>query len=380
MDNKKLIYVAASPSSLYLFRGKIMQELSSEFDIIALSSEGADRKLIEDQLGVRTVVVDIERRPSILKDVVSLLKLISVFRKERPYIVHSMSAKSGLLSMLAAKIVGVPHRIHSFTGLAFPTAHGLKRLVLVTTEKITCMSANHLLPEGKGVMGALRTHITKKPMTVLGYGNIRGIDLKKYVKSDDVIRKAQTIKEPNTFAFIFVGRIVRDKGINELVEAFVRLYKDYPYVRLYLVGDNDSGIDPISEKSKLLIQTTDAIKNYGKQYDVIPYYAASDCLVFPSYREGFPNVVIEAGALGLPSVVTDIFGSNEIIQEGVNGLIVPPRDEEALYVAMKRMVADNGLRNKLASNAREMIASRYEESFVRSCLIDYYHQIMKEKK
>ena len=353
-----------------------MKELSKEFEVIALSSEGPELHDIEEKIGVRTISVEIKRRPSILKDIVSLFNLIKVFRKEKPLIVHSMSAKCGMLSMLAARIVGVPHRVHSFSGLAFPTATGLARLVLKTTEKITCMSANHLLPEGKGVESALREYITKKPTRVLGYGNIRGINLEKYNRSPEVLHKASLIKEPDSFSFVFVGRIVKDKGINELVSAFCKLYEDHSQIRLHLVGGYDDGINPINESTLEAIKTHPGIMNHGHQADVLPYYALADCFVFPSYREGFPNVVIEAGAMGLPSIVTDIFGSNEIVEDGVNGLIVPPRNEELLLAAMTKILVDDELRNDLASKAREMVASRYEESFVQGCLINYYHEIL----
>ena len=374
----KLIYTAAVPSSLSSFRSNIMKELSGEFEVLALSSDGPELHELEKEIGIRTIAVEIKRRPSLLKDIISLFRLIVVFRKERPTIVHSMSAKCGMLSMLAAKLAGVPHRVHSFTGLAFPTATGLSRIILKTTEKITCMSANHLLPEGKGVMGALKENITKKEMTVLGYGNIRGINLKKYDKTPEVMESAAAIKEPGTFSFVFVGRIVRDKGIIELVSAFTKIYEKFPNARLLLIGGYDSGIDPIDNKTLATINSHPGIISFGRQNNVIPYYAAADCLVFPSYREGFPNVVIEAGAMGLPSVVTDIFGSNEIIEEGINGLIVPPKNEEALLQAMRKMIIDEELRKKMASNARKMVASRYEESFVQNCLINYYHQILAQ--
>lgn len=378
MAKQKLIYVAAIPGSLKAFRWDVIKKISSEFEVVALSSEGPEQKELEDGLGIRTITVEIRRRPSLFKDIASLFKLYRIFRKERPFIVHSMSAKCGLVCMLAAKMAGVPHRVHSFTGLAFPTATGLSRMILITTEKLTCMSANHLLPEGKGVKEALQKHISKKEMTVLGYGNIRGIDLVKYDRTPEVISEAASIRIPNCFTFLFVGRIVRDKGINELVSAFCRLYKEQPQIRLLLVGGFDSGIDPIGKNTLEVINSHNGIVNCGRQDNVVPYYAAADCFVFPSYREGFPNVVIEAGAMGLPSVVTNIFGSNEIIEDGVNGLIVPAKDEDALYSAMKRVLEDEPLREKFASNARPMIESRYEEHFVQDCLIEYYHQIMQQ--
>ena len=178
------------------------------------------------------------------------------------------------------------------------------------------------------------------------------------------------------FTFVFVGRIVREKGINELVSAFVRLNKEHADMRLLLVGPYEENLDPVLPKTKRIIDECEAIEAVGAQKDVRPFYEQSDVLVFPSYREGFPNVVIEAGAMGLPSIVTDINGSREIIENEKNGLIVPPRDEQALYEAMKWMVEHPDERKRMAENARLMVASRFEQGFVRQCLKDYYKKIL----
>jgi glycosyltransferase involved in cell wall biosynthesis len=237
------------------------------------------------------------------------------------------------------------------------------------TDKITCACATHIVPEGEGVKQDLQRCITRKPMKVLGFGNVRGVDLNYWKRS---VEK----REDQLFTFVFVGRIVHDKGINELVAAFVRLCKDYADSRLLLVGRHEENLDPILSETRRLIDSCEAIEAVGEQKDVRPFYEQSDVLVFPSYREGFPNVVIEAGAMGLPSIVTDINGSREIIEHGKNGVIVPPRDEQALYDAMKWMVEHSNERKRMAENARPMVASRYEQGFVRQCLKDYYKEIL----
>jgi glycosyltransferase involved in cell wall biosynthesis len=169
---------------------------------------------------------------------------------------------------------------------------------------------------------------------------------------------------------------VRDKGVNELVAAFVQLNQKYPNTNLLLVGPYEENLDPVTHETKQRIDTCEAIKAVGSQKDVRPYYEQSDVLVFPSYREGFPNVVIEAGAMELPSIVTDINGSREIIENGTNGLIVPPRDKSALLEAMQWMVEHPRQRKSMAEQARPMVANRYEEGFVRQCLKDYYKKIL----
>ena len=172
---------------------------------------------------------------------------------------------------------------------------------------------------------------------------------------------------------------MRDKGINELVAAFRRLNKELPATRLILVGPQEKELDPLSPGILAEIVGNPAIEAVGSQADVRPWLAASDAFVFPSYREGFPNVVIEAGAMGLPSIVTDINGSREIVVEGRNGIVVPPRDTGALRTAMEDFLENPGRRKDMAAAARGLVASRYEQSFVRNCLKEFYKEIINNK-
>lgn len=359
--------------SLNIFCNGLLKELQEEgYNVVALSSPDADLKELGEREGVRTIGVAMERRVSPLKDLLSLIKLVSVMKKERPDMVHSMTPKAGLLCMMAAKMTNVPVRVHTFTGLVWPTSTGLRRRILMMTDKITCVCATHVVPEGEGVKQDLQRCITRKPMKVLGYGNVKGVDL-DYWKRKYAAVKSQVL------TFVFVGRVVREKGINELVSAFVRLNMEYPDTRLLLVGPYEENLDPVSPEIKRLIDECEAIEAVGAQKDVRPFYEQSNVLVFPSYREGFPNVVIEAGAMDLPSIVTDINGSREIVENERNGLIVPPCDERALYDAMKWMVEHPDARRRMAENARPMVANRYEEGFVRRCLKEYYKSILEDK-
>ena len=244
----------------------------------------------------------------------------------------------------------------------------------MATDWLTCACATHIIPEGEGVKNDLLSHhITRKPIKVLGYGNVKGIDMEHYNPA-----LFSNVSHQEGFTFVFVGRIVRDKGINELVAAFDRLHGDYPDARLVLIGPREDDLDPVLPATLERINSGNGIEAVGPQSDVRPFYASADALVFPSYREGFPNVVIEAGAMGLPSIVTDINGSREIIIDGQNGVIVPPRDEEALYQAMKRFVEQPDEIAAMAQKARGLIASRYEQSYVRQCLYDFYHEILNQ--
>jgi glycosyltransferase involved in cell wall biosynthesis len=348
------------------------------YEVVSVSSPGPELEQLKAK-GVRCIEIPMERHIAVTKDIKSLLALIKVFRKGKPFMVHSMTPKAGMLCMLAAWICRVPRRVHTFTGLVWPTTTGIKRRILMATDWLTCTCATHVIPEGKGVMDDLQNHITRKPMKVLGFGNVRGVDMEAFSRRPEIMAKAEKLRRDDLFTFIFVGRIVGDKGINELVQAFVRLQKVKANVRLLLVGDYEANLDPIKPETKELIDSNTSIEAVGPQYgdDLKAYYAASDCFVFPSYREGFPNTVMEAGAMDLPSIVTDINGSREIIINGENGVIIPSKDADALYSAMLRMATDTPTTQRMARSARQLIADRFEQSFVRQCLYDFYQEISR---
>lgn len=392
MKNKyKLIRTSTVSTSLVSFLESSIEILKSKYNLVLLSSPGKDLDYLGDKYDVVVYGVAMQRRMSPIQDLISLLNLIKVFHKEKPYMVHSMTPKAGLLCMLAAWITRVPRRVHTFTGLVWPTATGLSRKILMATDWLTCACATHIIPEGKGVMNDLQQHITHKPMRVLGYGNVRGVDMNYWQKENASSNKLREIQRDDVFTFIFVGRIVRDKGINELIAAFDKLSQEHK-VRLLLVGTFEDALDPVSESTKKIIEGNSSIEYLGPQYgtDLLACYAASDCFVFPSYREGFPNTVLEAGAMELPSIVTDINGSREIIvcknEENTspvkdmklcdNGIIIPSRNEDLLYKAMEEVFKNDNVRAVMASQAREMVASRFEQSFVQKCLIEFYNEII----
>lgn len=375
----KIIRTSTVPTSLDTFCRGLLRELKEKegYEVVAVSSPGKELDDIRSREEIKTYAVKMERHISPLQDIKSLLGLIRVFRKEKPQLVHSITPKAGLLSMLAAWVCRVPVRLHTFTGLVFPTAKGIKQRILIFTDRLTCACATHVVPEGQGVRNDLvKYKITRKPLKVLGHGNIRGIDLTYYDRTSEVMAQATKIRKEGFLTFIFIGRLVGDKGINELVSAFSALNNKYPGTRLLLVGSQEQTLDPLRHDTLIEIENNPAIEAVGRKDDVRPWLAASDVFVFPSYREGFPNVVIEAGAMGLPSIVTDINGSNEIVIDGENGIIIPPRQTNPLYKAMEFFITDAGFASRLSSNARELISSRFEQGYVRQCLKDYYKEIL----
>ena len=380
MAANKIIRTATVAMSLNILLKGQLRYLNQFFDVLAVSGYDADLETVKKREEVSVVSVTMKRSIAPFQDLISLYRLYKLFKKERPIIVHSITPKAGLLSMVAAKYANVPVRIHTFTGLVFPAKKGLFQKLLILMDKVLCWHATHIIPEGAGVKQDLLDYkITKKPLEVIANGNVNGIDTTFFNSNTISEQQQQNLRnelgiDSSDFVFVFIGRLVADKGINELVRAFLSLA--IPNCKLLLVGPYETE-DPLQPETLKAIQQNDSILSVGFQHDVRPYLVISDCMVFPSYREGFPNVVMQAGAMGLPSIVTDINGSNEIIIEGFNGTIVPSKNVTALLRAMIRIKEDETWRNQLQSNARSSIISRYEQELVWEALLIKYKEFLK---
>ena len=308
--NKKIIRAVTVSMSVVFFKDLIPVLNRKGYEVVALSSPGEEMEELKEK-GVHIVTIPMERHISVARDFKALVALIRAFRREKPEMVHSMTPKAGLLCMMAAWLTRVPVRVHTFTGLVWPTAKGLQRRILMATDWLTCACSTHVIPEGKGVMADLQRHITRKPMKVLGYGNVKGVDMERFSMRPEIVKLAEACRKREVFTFLFIGRVVGDKGVNELVEAFARLHTEHAACRLVIVGRMEEELDPLMPETKQKMDAMEAIEMLGPKYgdEVIAWYAASDCVILPSYREGFPNTALEAGAMGLPQIVTDINGS-----------------------------------------------------------------------
>lgn len=378
---KKLFFISTVPVSLNLLLKGQLRYLNSVYAVTAISGGGVDLDHVAEREGVKTFAIEMERPISPIKDTVSLYKLYRYFKKEKPDIIHSITPKAGLLAMMAGKMAGVPVRIHTFTGLIFPYKRGFFQLLLIMMDRVLCSCATHVIPEGNGVKQDLVNYrITKKPLRVIANGNVNGVDLSYFSPQQISASERQVLREKvgfsdSDFVYIFVGRLVRDKGINELVAAFRQLQKSYHGVyqpKLLLVGSMESELDPLRSDTLREIDTNSDIVAVGFQPDVRSYYGIADALVFPSYREGFPNVVLQAGAMELPSIVTNISGCNEIIEDGVNGLVIPRKNTEQLFSAMERLLLESNLQQKLKSASREVIIDRYDQEKVWEAVLNEY--------
>ena len=389
VSKSKIIRITTVPLSLDILLKGQLGFMNQFFEIVGVSASGKESEKVKLREGIRVETIEMTRKITPIQDLVALWKLYRFFKKEKPQIVHSHTPKAGLLGMMAAKLAGIPIRMHTVAGMPLMEATGIKRKILNFVERLTYRSATQVYPNSKGLYEFIlnENFTSKSKLKIIGQGSSNGIDT-TYFSPDEVSEETKSELrnkwgiEKNDFVFVFVGRMVKDKGINELVAAFSKLHPENSgqnpelKTKLLLVGPFEQELDPLSPETIQEINENSAIISVGFQADVRPYFAISDALVFPSYREGFPNVVMQAGAMGLPSIVSDINGCNEIIVENENGLIIPTKDERALSIAMLKLVQETDLRNRFALNARKMILDRYEQNRVWEKLLEEYRNLL----
>ena len=324
-------------------------------------------------------VISLSRKLNPFIDLKGLFELIKVIREIKPDIVHTHTPKAGLLGMLAAKICGVKIRMHTVGGLPLMEKGKILRNFLKIIERITYASATHVYCNSFGLKDyiARKLYYSKK-LNVVGKGTTNGINTKQFhpdAVNQEVIdwHKNELGIEPEDYVFLFVGRIVKDKGIIELVESFESVHQNNKNTKLVLVGHFEEELDPLPHHIREAIAYNSQIINVGYQHDVRPYIALSDVLVFPSYREGFPNVPLQAGAMKKALLLSNINGCNEIVTHNENGLLVPPKTRKELIQAMELLHSDRTFADKLANAAHQSITSRYEQSVVWEALLNEYN-------
>ena len=386
---KKLIRITTVPISFkVLLKGQLRFMASNGFDVKGVSSEGEELKEVHENEGIAVEAITMSRKITPFQDLKSLWEMWNFLRKEKPQIVHTHTPKAGIIGMLAARLAGVPHRLHTVAGLPLMEATGIKRKILNFVEKLTYSSATRVYPNSKGLYDfILQNNFTQSnKLKIIANGSSNGINTTFFSPAqvseiEKVALREKLNIHSDDFVFVFVGRIVSDKGINELIKAFSELQaagnNELTGIKLLLVGGLESDLDPLNPETLAEINQNKDIISAGFQQDVRPFFAISDALVFPSYREGFPNVVMQAGAMGLPSIVSDINGCNEIIVEGENGLIIPSKNVEKLKEKMLTLARDKNLYIKLKENSRRMIESRYEQSVVWNALLEEYEGLLQ---
>lgn len=369
-----------------MLKGQLGFMRENGFRVLTVSAKGPEVDKIVDQENVAHHAIPFTRSITPIQDLICLKKLVQIFKKIKPDIVHTHTPKAGLLGMWAARIAGVPSRIHTIAGMPLIEYRGITRMLLEFSERWTYRNATKVFPNSQGLKKFVleKKWVAENKVKVIGNGSSNGIDTYHFSVSNQVLETRNSelktkINESN-FIYCFIGRLVRDKGIKELVEAFKNIYEIDSNCKLLLVGPFEDHREPLNDDIKNTIKDHPGIMHVGYQEDVRPWLAMSDVFVFPSYREGFPNVVMQAGAMELPCIVTDIFGSNEIIEDGVNGLIIPVKDSNALEETMINLKADDSLRNRLKRNSREIIVEKYDQKRMWELILDEYNRHLKPQR
>lgn len=378
----KLIRITTVPLSLDKLLDKQMAFMKDYYKVIAVSSNESFLKKIGEKDGVDTYCVEMTRKITPFQDVKAIWKLYYFLKREKPLFVHTHTPKAGMVGMVAALLAKVPNRLHTVAGLPLMETKGLKRKVLSLVEKMTYKCSTIIYSNSKGLRDIIIKEklCPEKKIRIIGNGSSNGINTSYFDPLNISNNERADLKEAlniysDDFVYIFVGRLVTDKGINELISAFDNVSRRNIKVKLLLVGNREPELDPLKKETLELISKNSNIMEVGYQSDVRPYFAISDVLVFPSYREGFPNVVMQAGAMGLASIVTDINGCNEIIINDTNGVIIPPKNSLELQRTMELYLNNNGLLAEHRANSRKMIVSRYQQEVIWRTLLSEYKSL-----
>jgi glycosyltransferase involved in cell wall biosynthesis len=384
----KLIRITTVPLSLnVLLRGQMRYMKENGFEVVMVSSDGEELQTVKQNEGCRHQIITMTRSITPFADIISLWRLYRFFKNEKPDIVHSHTPKAGLLSMLAAKFAGIKIRIHTIAGLRFMTATGLTKRTLIFMEKLTAHAATHVWPNSFSLLKYIQENklVREEKLNVIGLGSSNGINLERYSPSSlqtdllEKVKKQIHYKEGKTY-LLSVGRIVKDKGIEELVQVFDQFYTENNLLRLILLGAFEDKLDPVSDETKNTIQSHPAIFHVPWS-DIVEYFMyLSDLLVHPSHREGFPNVLLQAGAMGCPIVCSAIEGNIDIVKEGETGYLFQVKSKQELLSQLKKALHNKDLTKQFAENLRSVIEKNYNQPVIHEKIRAEYQRILSSNR
>jgi glycosyltransferase involved in cell wall biosynthesis len=383
----KLVRITTAPISLnVLLPGQMKYMQEHGFTVIMVSSDGKELETVKANEGCPHHIIPMTRRMTPFSDLRCLWLLYRFFRKEKPDIVHSHTPKAGLLGMLAAKLAGIKIRVHTVAGLRFVTTKGAGRRVLIFMEKLTGKAATHVWPNSFSMEKYIREHklVKASKLEVIGRGSSNGVRLSRYspaaIREEKLAElKKQIHYDEKLLYFLSVGRIVHDKGMDELLDAFVRVYAEHPSARLLLVGAFEDEVDPVSDKARQLIQTHPGVIMAGWS-DAVEYYMHfAYALVHPSHREGFPNVLLQAGAMHCPVLCSRIDGNTDIVEHGKTGLIFEVKNENSLYTQLKFAINNPAPLRQQATALRSQIEAYFDMPVIHALLHKRYLQLLEKE-
>ncbi len=355
-------------------------------NLTLVCGDGAGVKLLRDMPGVLCEVVDIRRVISPYRDAMALIQLFFFFRRNRIQIAHSTTPKAGLLTAIAALLAGVPIRLHTFTGQPWVTMKGVKGWLSRYSDVLVGKLNTHCYADSESQRQFLIDHqiLRNECLSVIGSGSLAGVDIRRFDSKRfslaDCVSLRQSLEIPEGAPILlFVGRITKDKGVQELLQAFALLKAASSEAHLVFVGplDAESGVG--GAISQYDIEQVSDLHMVGHSKYPEYYMAIADVICLPSYREGFGTVVIEAAAMGVPAIGTDIYGLVDSIMHEETGLLVPPQNTEALVSAISSLLDDKTLRNKMSEAARRRAYLLFDEEKVNKQVADKYHSLLLKK-
>jgi glycosyltransferase involved in cell wall biosynthesis len=384
-----LVHVTTVPSTVLAFlHGQIEFMQSRSFDVTVVSSPGPELDEVAKRFNVPVHGVPMARRPSPLRDFTALIRLSRLFLRIRPDIVHASTPKAGALGMAAAGLAGVPVRIYTVRGLMHEIGSGPLKYVLRALERLTCRLADRVVVVSRSAAELLRKEgLCPDPkITVIGHGSSNGVDARDrfnpaLTERDAVVRIRRDLGIPDDVLVLgFVGRLVRAKGICELLQAWQLLREHRPEARLVIIGPSEHA-DGMPPELREDLESDPGVYLVGEvPNDRMPYYYANmDVVVLPSHREGLPNVPLEAAAMGVPVVTTNVTGCTDAVEDGVTGSIVPLGDVHALAEAILRYLNDSELRRQHGAAARERVSLHFRPETIWQGLYEEYERLLEQK-
>ena len=377
-----LVHIATVPEFFHsFFQGQLEFMVDQGFEVVLICSPGETVQGFKDW-PVRYYPVSIQRRISPLADIVSIWKIVRILRSIHPDIVHVHTSKAGLLGMIAAWIAAVRVKVFTIHGFRWVTKAGMSRRVIKASNRITCSLADRVFCVSKSNLDlGIGSNICRvEKAKVVCEGSVNGVDAMgrfnpEREHNSSAIRKGLGIPE-NSFIFGFVGRIVRDKGIEELAAAWRSIRRDFSDVHLMLVGKAESG-DPVSDETLEFFEKDERVHFTGFCPDVAPYYGAMDAFVLPSHREGFPVTPLEASAMGLPVIASNIRGCVDAVVNGQTGILVTPGNSGELEGAMRKFLDDRKTARRLGENGREFVLNSFQPKPIWQDLTREYKMLLK---
>jgi len=364
---RKILILTTIPMSLATLLKGQAKYLSEFYEVKLVTSNSHINSRITEFEGVEVKTVDMSRKITPFQDLRALYKLYKFILNENPDIVYTFTPKAGLLGMMASFLARVPVRIHNVVGMPLMEANGKKLILLKFTERLTYFFSTKIFCNSFGLKEHINSNLTSLPITVIGQGSINGVDTKyfknKYNKEEELKIRGEYNILKDDFVITFIGRIVKDKGINELVESFINLVKKYPNLKLLLVGDYEEDLNPINKKNKKFIDEFESIITVGFKNDIRKFLGITDLFTLPSYREGLPNSLLEAGSFGIPLLATDINGCNEIIENNETGILVKKKDVKSLEEGIEKLIVNKKLYSYIRDNVRDRIIKKYDQNY-----------------